>query len=143
MPGLPMRPEVSRRAFALGAGALCGFGFLPPAASAASARDPRFVVIVLRGAVDGLSAVPPVADPDYAALHGELAFAASGDRAALPLDGSFGLHPSFAAFKRLYDAKQALVVHAVATNYRDRSHFDGQDVLESGAPAPAIPRAAG
>ena len=129
-------PAVSRRAFALGAGALCGFGFLPRAASAASARDPRLVVIILRGAVDGLSAVPPISDPDYATLHGELAFAAAGERAALPLEGGFGLHPSFAAFKRLYDAKQAVVVHAVATGYRDRSHFDGQDVLESGNPGP-------
>lgn len=132
---------LSRRAFvrsagALSAGALCGAGFLAQAASAAGARDPRFLVIILRGAVDGLSAVPPLGDPDYAALHGDLAFAASGDRAALPLDGAFGLHPSLAAFKKLYDARQATVVHAVATGYRDRSHFDGQDVLESGNPGP-------
>jgi uncharacterized protein (DUF1501 family) len=132
---------VSRRAFvrsagALGAGALCGAGFLSSPASAAGTRDARFVVIILRGAVDGLSAVPPVGDPDYAALHGDLAFAASGDRAALPLDGAFGLHPALAAFKTLYDARQAIVVHAVATGYRDRSHFDGQDVLESGNPGP-------
>ncbi len=137
----PSSVAVSRRVFvqragALGAGALCGAGFLAPPASAAGARDPRFVVIILRGAVDGLSAVPPVGDPDYAALHGDLAFAASGERAALPLDGAFGLHPSLAAFKALYDAKQATVVHAVATGYRDRSHFDGQDVLESGNPGP-------
>src|SRR5208283_3667249 len=135
----PFDPALSRRGFVRAAsafGALCGFGFLPAAASAAGARDPRFVVIILRGAMDGLSAVPPIGDPDYAALHGDLAFAASGDRAALPLDGAFGLHPSLAAFKRLYDAKQATLVHAVATGYRDRSHFDGQDVLESGNPGP-------
>ena len=115
---------------------LAGFGFLPMPASAAGARDPRFVVIILRGAMDGLSAVPPIGDPDYAALHGDLAFSASGDRAALPLESGFGLHPSLAAFKGLYDAKQATIVHAVATGYRDRSHFDGQDVLESGNPGP-------
>jgi len=135
----PFDPALSRRGFVRAAsafGALCGFGFLPAAASAAGARDPRFVVIILRGAMDGLSAVPPIGDPDYATLHGDLAFAASGDRAALPVDGAFGLHPSLAAFKRLYDAKQATVVHAVATGYRDRSHFDGQDVLESGNPGP-------
>jgi uncharacterized protein (DUF1501 family) len=135
------RLSLSRRAFvrgagALGAGAVCGVGFLAQLSSAAGARDPRFVIVILRGAVDGLSAVPPVGDPDYATLHGDLAFAASGDRAALPLDGGFGLHPSLANFKRLYDAKQATVVHAVATGYRDRSHFDGQDVLESGNPGP-------
>jgi uncharacterized protein (DUF1501 family) len=83
-----------------------------------------------------VSAVPPIGDPDYADLHGDLAFAASGDRAALPLDGFFFAHPALTAFKRLYDKKQAAVVHAVATGYRDRSHFDGQDVLESGYPSP-------
>ena len=131
--------SLSRRAFVRAAGAfgaLAGFGFLPAPASAAGARDPRVVVIILRGAMDGLSAVPPIGDPDYAALHGDLAFSASGDHAALPLDGEFGLHPSLAAFKGLYDAKQATIVHAVATGYRDRSHFDGQDVLESGNPGP-------
>ena len=85
----PVDLPLSRRGFiraAGGFGVACGFGFLAAPASAASARDPRFVVIILRGAMDGLSAVPPVGDPDYATLHGDLAFAASGDRAALPLD---------------------------------------------------------
>jgi uncharacterized protein (DUF1501 family) len=132
---------ISRRALvggcgALGASALCGAGFWSAPASAAGARDPRLVVVILRGAVDGLSAIPPVGDPDYAALHGDLAFAASGEKAALPLDGFFAAHPALAAFKRMYDRKQAAVVHAVATGYRDRSHFDGQDVLESGYPKP-------
>ena len=132
---------LSRRAFvgaasAAGAGVICGAGFFGAPASAAGARDPRLVIIILRGALDGLSAVPPVGDPDYADLHGDLAFTASGDRAALPLDGFFFAHPALAAFKRLYDKKQAAVVHAVATGYRDRSHFDGQDVLESGYPGP-------
>jgi uncharacterized protein (DUF1501 family) len=134
-------PPITRRGFvgaagALGAGVLCGAGFFGMPASAAGARDPRLVVIILRGAVDGLSAVPPVGDPDYADLQGDLAFTASGDRAALPLDGFFSAHPSLAVFKRLYERKQAMVVHAVATGYRDRSHFDGQDVLESGYPGP-------
>jgi uncharacterized protein (DUF1501 family) len=132
---------LSRRRFVGAAGAatagiLCGAGFFGAPASAAGARDPRLVVIILRGALDGLSAVPPVGDPDYADLHGDLAFAASGERAALPLDGYFFAHPALASFKRLYDKKQAAVVHAVATGYRDRSHFDGQDVLESGYPGP-------
>ena len=136
------RPEtaLSRRGFvrgagALGAGVLCGAGFIGAPASAAT-RDPRLIVVILRGALDGLSAVPPVGDPDYAGLHGDLAFAASGERAALPLDGFFAAHPALEAFKRLYDREQAAVVHAVATGYRDRSHFDGQDVLESGYPGP-------
>jgi uncharacterized protein (DUF1501 family) len=130
------RRALVRAAGALGASALCGAGFWSAPASAAGARDPRLVVVILRGAVDGLSAIPPVGDPDYAALHGDLAFAASGERAALPLDGFFAAHPSLVAFRRMYDQKHAAVVHAVATGYRDRSHFDGQDVLESGNPKP-------
>ncbi|MGA8585830.1 MAG: DUF1501 domain-containing protein [Roseiarcus sp.] len=137
----PSDLALSRRHFVRTAGAAvagisCGAGFFGAPASAAGARDPRLVVIVLRGALDGLSAAPPLGDPDYADLHGDLAFAASGDRAALPLDGYFYAHPALAAFKRLYDKRQAAVVHAVATGYRDRSHFDGQDVLESGYPGP-------
>ena len=137
------RRHFVRTAGAAGAGILCGAGFFGAPASAASARDPRLVVIILRGALDGLSAVPPLGDPDYADLHGDLAFTASGDRAALPLDGFFFAHPALAAFKRLYDKRQAAVVHAVATGYRDRSHFDGQDVLESGYPVRGGRRAAG
>ena len=120
----------------LGLELVSGFGFSNWPASAAGARDPRLIVVILRGAVDGLSAVPPVGDPDYAGLHGDLAFAAAGEQAGLPLDGFFYAHPSLSAFKRMFDAKRAAVIHAVATGYRDRSHFDGQDVLESGYPGP-------
>jgi uncharacterized protein (DUF1501 family) len=124
----------SRRALLGASGALFAWSFMPRAASAAGTRDPRFVAIVLRGALDGLSAVAPVGDPDYAALRQSIALSLSGETPALPLDGFFALHPAMPNFARLYAAKQALVVHAVATPYRQRSHFDGQDVLESGLP---------
>src|SRR5208283_4353576 len=104
--------------------------------SAAGARDPRFVVIILRGAMDGLAAVAPIGDPDYASLRGPLALASQGERAGLPLDGFFVLHPAMPNLARLYGEKRALLVHATATAYRERSHFDGQDVLESGYPGP-------
>ncbi|MDE2464911.1 MAG: DUF1501 domain-containing protein [Alphaproteobacteria bacterium] len=86
--------------------------------------------------MDGLTAIAPVGDPNYAELRGSLALARSGDRGGLILDDFFAAHPSLQTFARLYKIKQAAVVHAVATPYRDRSHFDGQDVLESGYPAP-------
>ena len=92
--------------------------------------------MILRGALDGLSAVAPIGDPDYAALHGELALQFDGAHPALALDSFFGLNPAMPNFARLYGAKQAIAVHACATNYRERSHFDGQDVLESGMPGP-------
>jgi uncharacterized protein (DUF1501 family) len=127
-------PRPSRRALLGAGGALFAWSFMPRQASAAGTRDPRFVAVVLRGALDGLSAVAPVGDPDYAALRQSIALSLGGETPALPLDGFFALHPAMPNFARLYAAKQALVVHAIATPYRQRSHFDGQDVLESGLP---------
>jgi uncharacterized protein (DUF1501 family) len=129
-------PHPSRRELLGLSGAVFAAANLPRWASASGARDPRLVVIVLRGALDGLSAVGPLGDPDYADLHRELALQRDGAHSALPLDGFFGLNPAMKAFARLFAEKQALVVHATATNYRERSHFDGQDVLESGMPTP-------
>ena len=99
-----------------------------------SERRQRLVVVIMRGALDGLAAVPPYADPDYAGLRREVALRAPGNAGgALPLNGFFGLHPSLAFMQRCYAARELTVLHAVASPYRDRSHFDGQDVLESGA----------
>jgi len=126
----------SRRTVLGAGGALFSWAFLPRFAHAAGARDPRFVVIVLRGALDGLTAVPPVGDPSYKGLREQIAFSFNGPNKALPLDNFFGLHASMPNLARLYGARQAAIVHASATAYRDRSHFDGQDVLESGFPAP-------
>jgi uncharacterized protein (DUF1501 family) len=129
-------PNPSRRALLSAGGSLFAWAYLPRFARAADARDPRLVVMVLRGALDGLSALAPLGDPDYSALHGDLALRLDGEHPALPLDPFFALNPAMPNFARLYGARQALVVHATATNYRERSHFDGQDVLESGMPGP-------
>ncbi|MGD0723261.1 MAG: DUF1501 domain-containing protein [Roseiarcus sp.] len=129
-------PTPSRRALLAAGGALFAAAHIPAFARAADARDPRLVVIILRGALDGLSALAPIGDPDYAGLHGELALRLDGDHPALALTALFGLNPAMPNFARLYGAKQAIAVHACATNYRERSHFDGQDVLESGMPGP-------
>ncbi len=131
-------PHPSRRALLATGGALFGSAFIPRAASAAGARDPRLVVLVLHGALDGLAAVGPVGDPDYGDLHGSLAMGMGGANAGLPLDGFFALNPGMPAFARMFRAGTAAVVHATATNYRERSHFDGQDVLESGMPGPGF-----
>lgn len=126
----------SRRAVLMSGGALFAWAYLPRFARAADNRDPRLIVIVLRGALDGLSAVGPVGDPDYAGLHGDIALSLTGAHAALPLDGFFAVNPAMPVFARLFKANQAAVVHAAATGYRERSHFDGQDVLESGFAGP-------
>lgn len=129
------RMTPSRRAILGAAGALFAWSFVPKFAyAAAGSRDPRFLLVILRGALDGLSAVPPIGDPDYAGLREGIALAKDGPEAALPLDGFFYLHPAMPNLARLYKQGQATIVHAAATGYRERSHFDGQDVLESGQP---------
>ncbi|GAC1581518.1 MAG: DUF1501 domain-containing protein [Sphingomicrobium sp.] len=102
----------------------------PRLAWAKAGTDKRFLFIIQRGAADGLAILAPIGDPAYIGLRGELARdAASGTR----LDAMFTLHPALATSASLYAAKQALFVHAIASPYRDRSHFDGQNILESGA----------
>jgi uncharacterized protein (DUF1501 family) len=87
--------------------------------------------VILRGALDGLSLAAPLGDPIYAEIRGEMAVERD---AGLPLDGFFALNPRMPALAQLYAKREALLVHATATPYRERSHFDGQDVLESGLP---------
>src|SRR5947208_10654867 len=126
----------TRRDMLLSSGALFAWAFVPRVARA-EGRDPRFLTIVLRGALDGLAAVAPVGDPDWITLRGNNALRLDGATPALPLDGFFALNPAMPNLHRLYKAGHATVVHAAATPYRDRSHFDGQDVLESGVPKPS------
>jgi uncharacterized protein (DUF1501 family) len=110
---------------------------LPNALLAKTGGAARLVVVVLRGALDGLAAVPPHGDRDYADLHRELAIAAPGAAdGALALDNTFGLHPSFVFLHERYLAGELVVFHAVASPYRERSHFDGQNVLENGLTQP-------
>jgi uncharacterized protein (DUF1501 family) len=130
---------LSRRAslalFGASAATLAAGGW--SASLAAAPTEKRFVFIILRGALDGLAAVPPNFDRDYRAVRGALAFTEPGGEAgALDLDGRFGLHPSLASFHDLYKQKELIVLHAVATPYRARSHFDAQDLLENGTERP-------
>jgi uncharacterized protein (DUF1501 family) len=122
----------NRRQFLASLGATAAFGaFIPAIGHSAGARDPRFVTIILRGALDGLTSAPPIGDPDYASLRAQFALTD-----AVPLDSMFAVHASMPNFARQFKAGQGLVVHAAASPYRDRSHFDGQDVLESGMTVP-------
>ena len=125
----------TRRELLLGSGVLFAWAAVPRLACA-EGRDPRFLTIVLRGALDGLAVVAPVGDPDWGKLRGDKALLLTGSTPALPLDDFFALNPAMPNLHRLYQAGQATIVHAVATPYRERSHFDGQDVLESGVPKP-------
>jgi uncharacterized protein (DUF1501 family) len=113
------------------AGVLATLGF-PNMAFARANTQRRFVFIIQRGAADGLHIVAPTGDPNYAGLRGDfLQDLASGAK----LDSFFTLHPALAETAKIYADRQALFVHAVASPYRDRSHFDGQNVLETGGSA--------
>jgi uncharacterized protein (DUF1501 family) len=126
---------LSRRSLLLGSGTLFAWTQMPKLARAAG-RDPRMLTIILRGALDGLATVAPVGDPDWVALRGDHAMSLQGATPALPLDSFFALNPAMPNLHRLFKANQAIVVHATASPYRERSHFDGQDVLESGLTKP-------
>jgi uncharacterized protein (DUF1501 family) len=128
---------ISRRTLlARGLGTACCLAATPlvtPVTLAATPGENRLVVIVLRGALDGLGAFPPLDDPLLAGLRPSLAAGA----APLELDGRFGMHPALRPLMPLWRRGELAVAHAVATPYRDkRSHFDGQDLLESGVAAP-------
>ncbi len=125
----------SRRELLLASGVLFAWAHVPRLARA-EGRDPRFLTIMLRGALDGLAVVAPVGDPDWVALRGERALRLDGATPALPLDPFFALNPAMPNLHRLFGAGHASIVHAAATPYRDRSHFDGQDVLENGLTKP-------
>jgi uncharacterized protein (DUF1501 family) len=125
----------TRRQLLLASGTLFAWAHVPRLARA-EGRDPRLLVIVLRGALDGLAAVAPVGDPDWIALRGDKALTLAGKTPGLALDAMFALNPAMPNLHRLYQARAATIVHAAATPYRERSHFDGQDVLESGLVRP-------
>jgi uncharacterized protein (DUF1501 family) len=101
--------------------------------AASTKNDKRFVMVILRGGMDGLYAVPAVGDSDFAAARGALSQYAEP---VLPLDTTFALHPNLPQLHSLFQRGEMGVVHAVGLGYRDRSHFDAQQVLESGSNRP-------
>jgi uncharacterized protein (DUF1501 family) len=107
-----------------------------PAPAKPPPRTKALVLVFQRGAVDGLSMVPPAFDPRYYALRSSIAIPApgKGDDPAIPLDATFALHPALAPLKPLWDARRLAIVHAVGSPDLTRSHFDAQDFVESGTP---------
>jgi uncharacterized protein (DUF1501 family) len=119
--------RTSRRTV-LAAGAALSF---PAFAFASVASERKLVVFILRGGLDGLAAVAPIGDPNYARVRGPLA-----QESPFALDATFALHPRLAKLHALYRANELLPIHACATGYRERSHFDAQNILETGASRP-------
>jgi uncharacterized protein (DUF1501 family) len=125
--------RVTRRAALLGLTAAVTFGRHAFAVGDAG-TDKRFVVVLLRGALDGMSAVVPYGDPALSGLRGEILPASVGTQGGmLDLGGFYGLHPALAGMHDIYKAGELLPVHAVAGPYRVRSHFEAQDYMEFGS----------
>jgi uncharacterized protein (DUF1501 family) len=131
----------TRRLFLKSSGlAMFGVGAAPlwlaRAADAPSARKKVLVAVFQRGAVDGLNVVVPFAEKSYYALRPTIAIPTpkTGAESAIDLDGFFGLHPSLAPLKPMFDANKLAIVHAVGSPDPTRSHFDAQDYMESGTP---------
>ncbi|TAL01163.1 MAG: DUF1501 domain-containing protein [Rhodospirillaceae bacterium] len=102
------------------------------AASNPDSRGKRLVVVFLRGAVDGLSVVPPWGDPDYEEARPTIAIRRGGG--AIDLDDRFGLHPALAALTPFWQDRSLAFIHACGSPDQTRSHFDAQDYMESGTP---------
>ena len=120
---------LSRRFFLGAGGAAVAALSMPGMAFARANTSRRFVFIIQRGAADGLSILGPTGDPLHAGLRSDFD---KGLQSGAKLGSFFTLHPALAEMAKMYAANQALFVHAVASPYRDRSHFDGQNVLETG-----------
>ena len=135
-----MTHDISRRTFIkqLGAGMVCAAmaSALPARfAFAAAPGSKRFLVVILRGAMDGLVAVVPFGDKAYADIRGSMALPQDAGT-LINLDGFFALHHSLKPLATMFQSKELLILHAVATPYRERSHFDAQDLLENGSDKP-------
>ena len=126
-------PLLTRRSALLGLGAAVTLG-RASLALAAAPGDRRLVVVILRGALDGMAAVIPYGDRELTGLRPNLVPPAPGQEGGmLDLGGFFALHPALTGLHAMYAAGQLLPVHAVAGHVRTRSHFEAQDLMESGA----------
>ena len=134
-PGATPQSRSRRRLFSTAA-AVTGSLAAWPTLSLAGAAGPeanRLVLVILRGGMDGLGAAPAIGDPDFAAARGPL-----GQFGAAPLrvDATISLHPNLVELHGMVGRGEATIVHAVGLPYRERSHFDAQQVLESGGTRP-------
>lgn len=124
---------INRRSLLARGALLGGLALTPRLAFAAAATNARLVFIILRGAMDGLSAIPPIGDGRLERLRGALAQPQTASPIKLTAD--FAAHPALAGFASLFANGEAGVVHAIASPYRERSHFDAQNILETGGNA--------
>ncbi|MBK19566.1 MAG: hypothetical protein CMM52_12095 [Rhodospirillaceae bacterium] len=121
----------TRREFLIGASATAlSSTAVPGLAVAAANTKKRFVLVVLRGGMDGLAAFPPLGDPNYSDLRDGLLQASDN---TIALDQNFAMHKSLTPIQKYYRSGDMAIIHAIAVPQRTRSHFDAQNVLENGA----------
>lgn len=121
----------------LAAASSLAFGGLNRISLANAGTEKRYIQIILRGGMDGLHALAPYGDPLFRQLRPKLAMAAgNGEKGLIKIDGYFGLHPQLKPLKELFDDGDLLFIPAASTGYTERSHFDGQNVLELGGGKP-------
>jgi uncharacterized protein (DUF1501 family) len=128
-------PKINRRSLLARGALIGGFALTPQLAMAAAGTNQRLVFIILRGAMDGLAAIPPIGDARLNQLRGGLAQPPEQFGPMLKLTSDFAAHPALKGFAGLFAAGEASVVHAIASPYRERSHFDAQNILETGGNA--------
>jgi uncharacterized protein (DUF1501 family) len=135
-----MTPPLNRRVvLKSGAGLALAATALPRIVFARPATERRFVVVVLRGGMDGLAVVPAYGDPNFVAARAGIASPPPGSAGgAIALDTDFGLHPSLTGLAALYRDKSLLAIHATCVAYHGRSHFEAQNVLENGSAVPYL-----
>ncbi len=124
---------INRRHLILSGVSGAGIALAPRIALAAVDTDRRFIFVIQRGAADGLAILAPTGDPAFASARGEIG---NGADKGTKLDSLFTLHPQLSASARLFGEKQAAFYHAIASGYRERSHFDGQNMLETAGTRP-------
>jgi uncharacterized protein (DUF1501 family) len=122
---------MSRRAVLGFTAGLFSWAYMPRFAEGAGSDDPRLLIVVLRGGMDGINTVVPFGDPHYISMRGGIAIPAAS---TIRLNSFFGLHPALQEFGRMYQQREAAVVHATCVPLHNRSHFDAQDNLEAGLP---------
>ena len=129
---------LNRRGLLKGAAGIAGLS--ASGANLAFAAGPagrKLVVIILRGAMDGLNVVVPYYENRYYAKRPNIAILPPGEPGgAIPLMDGFGLHPALPGLAAMFNKGEALFMHAASAPYKERSHFDGQDVLENGTTSP-------
>ncbi|SHJ63718.1 Uncharacterized conserved protein, DUF1501 family [Roseomonas rosea] len=127
-------PRIGRRGLLLGLSALATLGRSRLALGAGPEGDSRLVVVLLRGAMDGMAAVQPYGDPELVGLRGPLALPEPGQEGGvLDLGGFFGLHPRLPKLHAMFGGGELMPIHAACGPTRSRSHFEAQDLMESGA----------